>query len=130
RTRGVLRLMAHIIHSLWRADNRDLLVLPGSIPLHDHQVRNELVKYLPHGWDPIVDKDIDGSHSQPRQIDDSTPTLGSLQACRRAARTIFLGSAPSVSEQKVRGVGIERIRLGCAQPDQAVGRYDDALRRL
>ena len=130
RTRGVLRLMARLVHSLWRADNRDLLILPGSIPLDDLAVRNELVKYLPAGWDPVVDKDVDGAHAEPRAIDDSTPALGSLQACRRAARTVFLGSAPSVASQKVRGVGIERIRLGCAQPGQSVSKYDDALRRL
>ena len=130
RTRGVLRLMARLIHSLWRADNRDLLVLPGSIPLDDIDVRNELVKHLPSGWDAIVDKDIDGAHAAPRVIDDGTPALGSMQACRRAARTVFLGSAPSVSGQKVRGIGIERVRLGCAQPGQSAAKYDDALRRL
>lgn len=130
RTRGVLRLMARMVHSLWRSDSRDFLILPGSIPLDDVTVRNELVKYLPAGWDPIVDKDIDGAHAEPRRIDDDTPILGSLQACRRAARTIFLGGAPSVSGQKVRGIGVERIRLGSAQPGQPVGRYDDALRRL
>lgn len=130
RTRGVLRLMARLVHSLWRGDNRDLLILPGSIPLDDVNVRNELVKYLPAGWDPIVDKDIDGPNAQPRQIDDSTPALGSMQACRRAARTIFLGSAPSVADQKVRGIGVERVRLGCAQPGHSIAKYDDALRRL
>ena len=81
RTRGVLRLMARLVHSLWRGDNRDFLILPGSIPLDDLEVRNELVKYLPTGWDPIVDKDIDGAHAEPRRIDDDTPTLGSMQAC-------------------------------------------------
>jgi hypothetical protein len=130
RTRGVLRLMARLVHSLWRSDSRDFLILPGSIPLDDLDVRNELIKYLPAGWDPIVDKDIDGAHAEPRRIDDDTPALGSMQACRRAARTVFLGSAPSVAGQKVRGVGIERVRLGCAQPGQSVGKYDDALRRL
>jgi len=130
RTRGVLRLMARLIHSLWRADNRDFLVMPGSIPLDDLNVRNELVKYLPAGWDPIVDKDIDGTHAEPRQIDDDTPALGSMQACRRAARTVFLGSAPSVGEQKVRGIAIQHVRLGCAQPGQSVSKYDDALERL
>jgi uncharacterized protein len=130
RTRGVLRLMARLVHSLWRGDNRDLLILPGSIPLDDVSVRNELVKYLPPGWDPIIDKDIDGTHAHPREIDDSTPALGSMQACRRAARAIFLGSAPSVAGQNVRGMGIERVRLGCAQPGQSVTKYDDAIRRL
>lgn len=130
RTRGVLRLMARLVHSLWRHDNRDLLILPGSIPLDDTQVRNELVKYLPNGWEPILDKDIDGPNAAPRAIDDRTPTLGSIQACRRAARTIFLASAPSVASQTVRGIGVERVRLGCAQPEQSPARYDDALKRL
>lgn len=130
RTRGVLRLMARLVHSLWREDNRDLLILPGSIPLDDLSVRNELVKYLPTGWDAIIDKDIDGNHAQPRLIDQSTPALGGIQACRRAARSIFLGSAPSVAAQTVRGIGIERVRLGCTQPGQSVSKYDDALRRL
>jgi hypothetical protein len=35
-----------------------------------------------------------------------------------------------VAGQKVRGVGVERVRLGCVQPGQPIGRYDDALRRL
>jgi len=130
RTRGVLRLMARLVHSLWRENNRDLLILPGSIPLDDLSVRNELIKYLPAGWDPIVDKDIDGTNASPRTLDDTTPALGGMQACRRAARTIFLGSAPSVGVQAVRGIGIERVRLGSAQPGQSVGKYDDALRRL
>ncbi|MBL0196370.1 MAG: ATP-binding protein [Myxococcales bacterium] len=130
RTRGVLRLMARLVHSLWRENNRDLLILPGSIPLDDLSVRNELIKYLPAGWEPIVDKDIDGANASPRTLDDTTPALGGMQACRRAARTIFLGSAHSVGGQSVRGIGIERVRLGSAQPGQAVGKYDDALRRL
>lgn len=130
RTRGVLRLMARLVHTLWRDNDRDLLVMPGSIPLYDNAVRTELIKYLPQGWDPIVDKDIDSDQSEPRKIDAATPALGSLQACRRAARTIFLGSAPSTSGENVRGIGVERVRLGCAQPGQPPGRYDDALRRL
>jgi len=40
------------------------------------------------------------------------------------------GSAPSTAGQKVRGVSVERIRLGCCQPEQHVGRFDDALTRL
>lgn len=130
RTRGVLRLMARLIHALWRDNDKDFLVMPGSIPLYDVAVRSELIKYLPAGWDPIVDKDIDGPQSEPAKIDGNTPTLGSVQACRRAARTIFLGSASSTSGESVRGIGVERVRLGCAQPGQPPGRYDDALKRL
>lgn len=130
RTRGVLRLMARIIHVLWRTDNRDALILPASLPLDDIELRGELVKYLDGSWEPVMEKDVDGPSAQPRRIDDEVPNLGSLQACRRAARTIFLGSAPSVREQRVRGISTERVHLGCVQPGQSSGRYDDALHRL
>jgi len=130
RTRGVLRLMARLVHSLWSSGNTDFLILPGSTPLDDINVRNELVKYLPAGWDPIVDKEIDGKAAEPMKLDNATPALGALQACRRAARTIFMGSAPSVGNQNVRGIGVEQVRLGCAQPGQPLGKYDDALKRL
>ena len=130
-TRGVLRLMARLIHRLWSDGNYDLMIMPGAFPLYDGDVRIELIKYLEAGgWDAIVERDVDGENSTPRRLDDETPALGQVQACRRAARTIFLGSAPSSSAQKVRGVGIERVRLGCAQPSQSPGRYTDAVRRL
>ena len=35
RTRGVLKLMAKVIYRLWQDDNKDLMILPGSMPLHD-----------------------------------------------------------------------------------------------
>ena len=131
KTRGVLRLMARLIYRLWSDGNRDLLIMPGSFALYDRDVRTELVKYLPGAnWDPIVERDVDGKGSVPSRLDDDNPALGQLQACRRAARTIFLGSAPSSSAQRVRGLGIERVRLGAAQPPQSPGRYSDAVRRL
>ena len=40
RTRGVLRLMAKIVNSLWRSGNQDLLITPGVLPLDDLTVRN------------------------------------------------------------------------------------------
>src|SRR5205085_1609988 len=35
RTRGVLRLMAAVIHSLWAREDRGLLILPAMIPIDD-----------------------------------------------------------------------------------------------
>ena len=131
RTRGVLRLMAMTIHRLWVDGNRDLLILPGSMPLHDPTVKNELLRYLPQGWDPVMDREVDGPQATPTRIDERNPLLGEVQAARRAARTIFLGSAPAHERgQRVRGIDISRVRLGCVQPGQPVGRYDDAVRRL
>ncbi len=130
RTRGVLRLMAIVIHKLWSDDNKDLMILPASMPLYDQRVRNELLRYLPQGWEPVAERDVDGTMSSTKKIDETTPILGEVQAARRVARTVFLGSAPSVAAQKVRGIDVTRIRLGCTQPGQQAGRYEDALKRL
>lgn len=130
RTRGVLKLMAQVIHRLWRDGSKDALLMPGSLPLYDPQTRNEVIYYLPQGWDPVLDKDVDGERAETTRLESTDTRFGSVHACRRVARTIFLGSAPSTSEQMVRGVAQERVLLGAVQPGQAVGTFKDALRRL
>lgn len=130
RTRGVLKLMARVIHRLWQDNNQDALLMPGSLPLYDSDVRTELVNYLGAGWDPVVEKDVDGERSEPAELEQREPRFGAVQACRRVARTIFLGSAPSSINEGARGVETERVLLGCLQPGQAPHVYRDALARL
>ena len=57
RTRGVLRLMAAVIHELWMGNDAGLMILPGSMPMDVPTVRDELTRYLSEGWNPVVDKD-------------------------------------------------------------------------
>jgi len=130
RTRGVLRLMAAVIHELWYRGDQSLLIMPCSIPLDAANVRDEMLRYLPENWPAIVDTDIDGGESHPFVIDKGVPTLGQYGACRRVARTIFVGSAPSVAGMAVRGVEEVRINLGTAQPGEPLAVFGDALRRL
>ncbi len=130
RTRGVLKLMAKVIHRLWNGNDQGALIMPGSLPLADAETRNELIYYLPAGWDPVLASDIDGERAEATEIDGRDTRFGSIQACRRITRTVFLGSAPSTVDQRVRGVELERVLLGAAQPGQQTGVYKDALRRL
>lgn len=130
RTRGVLKLMAKVIHRLWNDNDKDPLIMPGSFPLADAETRNDLIYYLPPGWDPVVERDVDGPRAETTEIESRDTRLGAVQACRRAARAIFLGSAPTTTAQMVRGLELERMVLGVAQPGQQVGIYKDALRRL
>lgn len=130
RTRGVLQYMAIVIHRLWNTDNRDALIMPGSLPLEDGNVRNKSIHYLPQGWEPVIEKEVDGPRSIPADIDGLQTLFGSVQAARRTARTIFLGSAPSTQEQMIRGIQTERILLGTVQPGQTIGVFEDVLKRL
>lgn len=130
RTRGVLQYMAVIIHRLWNDNNQDALIMPGSLPLDDSVVRNKSIHYLPQGWEPIIEREVDGDSSEPFDIDGRDTRFGSVQAARRAMRTIFLGSAPSTRDQVVKGIQLERILLGTVQPGQAIGVFEDVLKRL
>ena len=130
RTRGVLKLMAMVIYRLWDDGNKDLLILPGTFPLSDAEVRSVIQNPLPQGWDPVLERDIDGSRSEAAMIETKEPRFGSLHACRRVSRTIFLGSAPPSSNQQIRGIELERILLGSVQPGQPPELFRDALGRL
>ncbi len=130
RTRGVLQYMAIVIHRLWNSGDKDPLIMPGSIPLDDATVRNKSIHYLPTGWEPVIEREIDGPRSTAHDIDGHDTRFGSVQAARRVARTIFLGSAPSNAAQAVRGIRVDGILLGSVQPGQAVGTYEDVIKRL
>ena len=129
RTRGVLRLMAAVIHSLWERQDGSLLIMPGTVPIADSPVQFELTRYLPDNWVPVIEKDVDGPHSLPLEIDGANPNLGRYSAARRVARTIYLGSAPTVKTAH-RGLEDLSIRLGCVQPGESPAVFGDALRRL
>ena len=47
RTRGVLRLMSAVIHSLWEKGDRNTLILPAKISIDDPLVQSERTRYLP-----------------------------------------------------------------------------------
>lgn len=130
RTRGVLRLMAAVIHELWMGGDAGLLIMPGSIPLDVPAVRDELTRQLSPGWNALVDREVDGRNSIPYQKDQTNPRYSHNMAGRRVARTVMLGSAPTSRDQNVRGIESSRIRLGVVQPGENISVFNDALGTL
>lgn len=129
RTRGVLRLMASVIHSLWEKGDRNPLILPSNIPIDDPRVQFELTRYLSDNWVPVIEKDVDGPSALPLRLDSDVPNLGKYAAGRRVARTIYLGSAPTAAAAN-RGIEDRRVKLGCVMPGESPNIFGDALRRL
>lgn len=129
RTRGVLRLMAAVIYSLWEKGDKNPLILPANISIEDRRVQFELTRYLSDNWVPIIEKDVDGPNSLPLRIDSDVPNLGKFAACRRVARTIYLGSAPTTAAAN-RGLEDRHVKLGCVLPGESPALFGDALRRL
>ena len=129
RTRGVLRLMAAVIHTLWEKGDRSPMIMPSMIPIDDPRVQSELTRYLSDNWVPIIEKDVDGPNSLPMRIDGEQPNLGKVSAARRVARTIYMGSAPSAGVAH-RGNEDRHVKLGCVMPGESPAVFGDGLRRL
>lgn len=129
RTRGVLRLMAAVIHSLWEKGDRNPLIMPANIAIDDPRVQFELTRYLSDNWVPVIERDVDGPNALPLRLDGEIPNLGKFAASRRVARTIYLGSAPTATAAN-RGIEDRRVKLGCVMPGESPALFGDALRRL
>ncbi len=129
QTRGVLRLVASVVYSLWQSGDQSPLIMPSSVPLSDGPVNVELTRNLEDNWKPVIDADIDGPDARAAQIDRNYQNLGRYHATRRVARTVFLGSAPTAKSAN-RGIEIERIRLGSCLPGDSIPVFGDALSRL
>lgn len=129
RTRGVLRLMAQIIHELWMNGDPSVMIMPGSVAISSPRVEPELLHYLDVSWQSVIAGDVDGSAATPYKIDQAAPNLNRYSATRRIARAIFLGTAPTWQEQN-KGLDDKQINLGVVQPGERPAIFGDALRRL
>jgi hypothetical protein len=130
RTRGVLRLMASVIHWLWANGDGGALIMPASIPLSDPAVQAEVTRYLSERWSAVIDRDVDGPNSTPMQLEaERASTYGRYSACRRVARTVFMGSAP-IDRAANRRIDERRIKLGSVQPKETIATFADALAKL
>lgn len=134
RTRGVLRLMAAVIHTLWSSGDNQPLILPGLLPLGEPAIAGDLVRYLGEPWRSVLNRDVVGPEAVAARIDGKVATLGRLQATARTARSLFFATAPQSPEtstaSRVHGIDARTVRLGGAFPGDQLGAFDEALRRL
>ncbi|MRX50205.1 DUF499 domain-containing protein [Paracoccus sp. S-4012] len=129
RTRGVLRLMAQVIHELWMGNDPSVIIMPGSVAISSARVEPELLHYLDPSWQSIIAGDVDGVTSTPYKIDQSAPNLNRYSATRRVARAVFMATAPTHSQEN-KGLDDKQINLGVVQPGERPAIFGDALRRL
>lgn len=132
KTRGVLRLMANVIHALCKRDDKNALIMPGNLPIDFPAVREELAKLLKGNWNTIIDTEVAGEDSKPYELDLQTYRFNKLKASQKITRTIFMGTAPVNKKGNVHGISESEIRLSVIQPNEIndIAVYNDALTKL
>jgi hypothetical protein len=114
RTRGVLRLLALVISSLYRKGERKSFISLSDFDLNEEDIRKELVKHLETGYESVIAADITGKDAGAKVVDRS---LGSAYEPYRfgtkTANAIFMYS---FSAGRARGASLNQIKLACALP--------------
>jgi hypothetical protein len=129
RTRGVLSLLARTIYASYRDRSDEPLILPSSLRMNDPEVRGALMEPLDgQTWGSIIDGEVDGDTSLPARMELSRPRYRNDQIVRRAARAVFVCTAPKGDSRG--GLTGPELRLSCANPGDQVSIFGDALREL
>ena len=130
RTRGVLRFMANVVGVLWQAQAGDPLILPARVPVAHERVRASVLYPLDPAFGAVVDKEVDGDGSLPARMEaNPSRRISQARAATRAARAVFLCSAPLVGQPNA-GLTGQGLRLACAEPGDQLAIFGEALREL
>ncbi|SEP49898.1 hypothetical protein SAMN02990966_07447 [Rhodospirillales bacterium URHD0017] len=130
RTRGVLRFMANVVGVLWHGQIRDPLITPARVPIAHERVRASVLYPLDPAFGAVVDKEVDGESSLPARMEaNPSRRISQARAATRAARAVFLCSAPLVGQPNA-GLTGQGLRLACAEPGDQLAIFGEALREL
>jgi hypothetical protein len=130
RTRDVLRFMANVVGVLWQEQVRHPLILPARVPVAHERVRTSVLYPLDPAFASVVDSEVDGDGSLPARIEvNPSRRISQAHAARRAARAVFLCSAPLVGQPNA-GLTGQGLRLACAEPGDQLAIFGEALREL
>lgn len=126
RTRGVLRILALLIHSL--KDSQIPFIRLGDFNLENDEIRRELVKYIGSEFDSIISQDITSKDSGAKKVDRN---LGdayiSFSFGTKCATAIFMYSFSGGPE---RGANYNEIKLACADPSAPSSIIVEAVEKL
>jgi hypothetical protein len=130
RTRDVIRFMANVVGVLWHGQTRDPLIMPARIPVAHEKVRAGVLYPLDPAFASVVDREVDGDGALPARMEaNPSRRISQLRAATRAARAVFICSAPTVGQPNA-GVTGQGLRLACAEPGDQLAIFGEALREL
>ena len=129
RTRGILKIMANAIYAMWRAQSNAPLITLALLPLSEDKVRTAILEPLDHLYAPILQAEVDGELALPTRMEAQRRRYGDVIAATRAARAVFLATAPHSGSARG-GLTGPALRLASAQPGDQISIFGDALREL
>jgi len=128
RTRGVMTLLAWVVHDLYKQRSPSPLIYPSLVNLENTKIRSNFIKHIGNEYNSVIDSDIAGRSAKSQRIDKE---MGSeyekYGIAKSIATTIFLYSFTSSGKS---GTTLPEIRVAILRegiPPTIVG---DAVNKL
>jgi len=122
KTRGILRLLAMVLHRIYRDRIDCKLLSTGDIPLEDHEIREELTSRLGRAdYNPVVQTDCIEKASR---MDERRR----IKICRKIARTIYLYSL--IGTTRISGIRPSELKLAVGYPGLDPSLIEEALKEI
>ncbi len=122
-TRAILRILSHILSSLWISKAQLDLILLSNIDLHNSSLRNEFLRHIDEKFERILDSDVIGTESGSRSLDIRYSNWNDLVF--RTSQTIFLSSFSKHDGSK--GLTPPEIRLNVIRPNIPISLISEVL---
>jgi hypothetical protein len=126
RTRGVLRLLSLVVHSL--KDSQYPFIRLGDFDLTNDEIKMELIKHIGAEYDSVIASDITSADSGAKKVDSS---LGDAHSAFRfgtkAATSIFMYSHSGGPEK---GASINEVKLSSIELSEPSSIVAEAVSKL
>lgn len=128
RTRGVLRLLAHVVADLYQRQHPAPLIQAAHLNLAHPQIRDEFLKHIGNPFRGVIAADIVDGNAKAQRIDhDMGSEYARFNVASGLATAIFFGS---FSGSERRGISAASLRLALLHEGIPPAIVGDALNRL
>jgi len=128
RTRGVLRLLAEIVHDNFTRQDPSPLIQPANINLSNSRIRRMFIEHIGDVFESVLASDIVGDNARTVKIDRQMGSeYAKFKVATGLATSIFFYSFP-VAER--RGISIQRLRIAFLREGIPPAIVGDALKKL
>jgi hypothetical protein len=127
RTRGVLRLLSLVVHSLKETSTPYISL--ADFDLSNQEIRQELLKHIGAEFNSVIGNDITDTEAGAKKVDRSLGgAYQGLSLGTRAATAIFMGSFSGGQERGVTPGEIKRLATTTENPSSVVLEAVDLLK--
>jgi hypothetical protein len=128
RTRGVLRLLAEILHDNFVRQDPSPLIQPANINLSNPRIRRMFIQHIGEVFESVLASDIVGDNARAAKIDRQMGSeYAKFKVATGLATAIFFYSFPATER---RGVSIQRLRVAFLREGIPPAIVGDALKKL